>query len=45
MWKLKCLVAPIIIGATGIATKGLMTNFGSHTGKTFNRFTREYSNT
>jgi hypothetical protein len=23
MWKMKCFVIPVIIGATGIATKGL----------------------
>jgi hypothetical protein len=26
MWKLKCAIVPVIIGATGIVTKGLKKN-------------------
>jgi hypothetical protein len=26
MWNLKCMVIPVIIGATGIVTKGLKTS-------------------
>jgi hypothetical protein len=33
MWNVKCVIIPIIFGAAGILTK-----FGSHTLKTFNRF-------
>jgi predicted homoserine dehydrogenase-like protein len=33
MWNLKCTVIPVIIGATGIVTKGLKTNLEAIPGK------------
>jgi len=27
MWNLKCMIVPVIIGATGIVTRGLRKNF------------------
>jgi hypothetical protein len=33
MWKMKCFVIPVIIGATGIATKGLKTYLETIPGK------------
>jgi hypothetical protein len=44
MWNIKYMIVPIIIGATGRLTKGLQ-KFGSHTMKTFNRFTITDSST
>jgi hypothetical protein len=38
MWNMKCFVMPVIIGATGIATKGLKKKSGNNTRKAFNRF-------
>jgi hypothetical protein len=37
MWNIKCFVIPVIIGATGIVTKGLKIS-GNNTRKAFNRF-------
>jgi hypothetical protein len=37
--ELKCIIIPVIIGATGVVTKSLRYNSGSYTGKTFERFT------
>jgi hypothetical protein len=37
MWNMKCFVMPVIIGATGIVTKGLNIS-GNNTRKAFNRF-------
>jgi hypothetical protein len=37
MWNMKCFVMPVIIGATGIVTKGLQ-KFGNNNRKAFNRF-------
>jgi hypothetical protein len=39
MWNLKCTIIPVIIGATGIVTKGLKEKSGNYTRKTFDRFT------
>jgi hypothetical protein len=33
MWKMKCFVTPVIIGATGIVTKGLKKNLEKIPGK------------
>jgi hypothetical protein len=33
MWKLKCIIIPVIIGATGIVTKGLKKNCEGTLGK------------
>jgi hypothetical protein len=38
MWKMKCFVIPVIIGATGIVTKELKKKSGNHIRKAFNRF-------
>jgi hypothetical protein len=38
MWKIKCFVIPVIIGATGIVTKELKKISGNNTRKVFNRF-------
>jgi hypothetical protein len=38
MWNMKCFVIPVIIGATGIVTKGLKKISGNKTRKAFNRF-------
>jgi hypothetical protein len=38
MWNIKCFVIPVIIGATGIVTKGLKVS-GNNIRKAFNRFT------
>jgi hypothetical protein len=37
---MKCFATPVIIGATGIVTKGLK-NPGNNTKKAFNRFSTE----
>jgi hypothetical protein len=37
------MIIPVIIGATGIATKGLRKKFKIHTRKTFDRFTKKDS--
>jgi hypothetical protein len=42
MWNIKCFVTPVIIGATGIVTKGLKKS-GNNTGKAFSRFSTENS--
>jgi len=39
MWNLKCMIIPVIIGATGIVTRSFREKFGSCTRKTFDRFT------
>jgi hypothetical protein len=39
MWNMKCLVIPVIIGATGIVTRGLK----KYTRKAFNRFSTKNS--
>jgi predicted homoserine dehydrogenase-like protein len=33
VWNLKCKVVPVIIGATGVAAKGLKTNLEAIPGK------------
>jgi hypothetical protein len=33
MWNMKCLIIPVIIGATGIVTKGLRKNLEAIPGK------------
>jgi hypothetical protein len=33
MWSMNCLIIPIVIGATGIATKGLRKNLKALPGK------------
>jgi hypothetical protein len=38
MWNMKCFVIPVIIGATGIITRGLKKISGNNTRKEFNRF-------
>jgi hypothetical protein len=43
MWNMKCFVIPVIIGATGIVTKGLKIFFGNNTKKAFNRFSTKNS--
>jgi hypothetical protein len=40
---MKCTIIPVIIGATGIATKGLRKKSGSYTRKTFSSFTKKDS--
>jgi hypothetical protein len=40
---MKCFVIPVIIGATGIVTKGLKKLSGNNTKKAFNRFSTENS--
>ena len=41
MWNLKCMIIPVIIGATGIVTR----KFGNRIRKTFDRFTTKDSYT
>jgi hypothetical protein len=41
---MKCFVIPVIIGATGIVTKGLKI-YGNDTRKAFNRFSTKNSST
>jgi hypothetical protein len=43
MWNLKCVIIPVIIGATGIVTKRCKEEFGIHARKKFNRFTTKDS--
>jgi hypothetical protein len=38
MWNMKCSVIPVIIGATGILTRGTKKISGNDTRKAFNRF-------
>jgi hypothetical protein len=38
MWNMKCFIIPVIIGATGIVTKGLKKVSGNNTRKVFNIF-------
>jgi hypothetical protein len=38
MWNMKCFVIPVIIGATGIVTRGLKKKSGTNTSKAFSRF-------
>jgi hypothetical protein len=45
MPNINCTVLPVIIGATGMVTKGLKKNFKSGTRNTFNRFTTKDSYT
>jgi hypothetical protein len=33
MWNMKCMIIPVIIGATGIVTKGLKKNLEAIPGK------------
>jgi len=40
MWNMKCMTILVIIGATEILIE-LKGEFGSHSGKTFNRFTTD----
>jgi hypothetical protein len=42
MWNTKSFVIPVIIGATGIVTKGQKKS-GNNTRKAFNRFYTKYS--
>jgi hypothetical protein len=42
MWNMKCFVIPVIIGVTGIVSKGPKIS-GNNTRKTFNRFSTENS--
>jgi len=42
---MKCVIIPVVIGATGIVTKGFKEALGSHTGKPFNRSTTKRSYT
>jgi hypothetical protein len=39
IWNMKCMIIPLITGDTGIVKKRFKGKFGSHTRKTFNRFT------
>jgi hypothetical protein len=41
MWNLKCMIIPVIIGATGVVTRSLREKFGSCTRKTFDRLITE----
>jgi len=41
----KCIIIPIIIGATGIVTRSLREKFGNYTRKTLDRFTTKDSYT
>jgi hypothetical protein len=45
MWNMKCIIIPVITGATGIVTKGLKKKCVSHTRRAFNRFTKKDSYT
>jgi len=45
MWNVKCVIMSVIIGATGIVTKGLKKKIGSRARKTFIRFTTRNSYT
>jgi hypoxanthine-guanine phosphoribosyltransferase len=45
MWNLKCMIIPVIIGATGIVTKSLRKNLKDIPGKHSDRFTTESSYT
>jgi hypothetical protein len=42
MWNMKCFVIPVIVGATGIVTKGLKKS-GNNNRKAFSRFCRKNS--
>jgi hypothetical protein len=42
MWNMKCFIIPVIIGATGIVTKGLK-KYRNDTRKAFNRFSTKNS--
>jgi hypothetical protein len=42
MWNMKCIVIPVIIGATGIVTRGLKKS-GNNTRDAFNRFSTKNS--
>jgi hypothetical protein len=43
MWNMKCFVTPVIIGATGIVTRGIKEISGNDTRKAFNRFSTKSS--
>jgi hypothetical protein len=43
MWNMECFVMPVIIGATGTATKRRETISGNNTRKAFNRFSTKNS--
>jgi hypothetical protein len=43
MWNMKCFVIPVIIGATGIVTRGLKKLSGNNTRKAFSRFSTKNS--
>jgi hypothetical protein len=43
MWNMKCFVIPVIIGATGIVTKGLKKISANNTRKSFSRFSTKNS--
>ena len=45
MWKMKCMIIPVINGATGMATEGLKDKSGSCTRKTFYKFATKDSYT
>ena len=42
---MKCVITPVVIGATGIETKGFKEEFGRHTRKPLNRFATKRSYT
>jgi len=43
MWKMKCMIIPVIIGATGIVTKGVKDKSERHSRETFYKFTTKDS--
>jgi hypothetical protein len=43
MWNMKCFVIPVIIGATGIVTRGLKKISENDIRKAFNRFSTKNS--
>jgi hypothetical protein len=45
MWNKKCMIIPVITGATGIVTKGLKKNLEAIYRKTFNGFSTKDSYT
>ena len=45
MWNLKCMIVPVIIGATGIVTRSLKKNLETILRKTLDRFTTKDSYT
>ena len=45
MWNMKCMIIPLLTGATRTVTKALKKKFGSHAKKSVNRFTTKDSYT